>query len=352
MPPQRSPVASFSAWLRALLGVSALVLTLPGAEPQEPTFNAGLLLIAGTWAAGENIPLGGFDPLREDGAKARVGDTVVAVVSMQERQKPLRQWILTIESVELTPEERALKSPPGETMHTISGLKVRFESERQALALRLAGPFYGDERAAKLMVDKRSRALVKADFLGLGLDRTAQFLIRLRSSKLNYGISNNPFPPERVAKGKAEVEAAGLTPKDEEATAGFPLAMMAFFDVAQRTPGLDDLLFEMISKSSVVWSMVKSGGKLSPSFEASAKGAAEIALQRWEPPVPGYLLPVQVTLNKKPLLNCVFTVTAPRPPLVTSAGVLKLVVGSTAYPDKVLAIEVLSAKHGAAADKN
>lgn len=276
---------------------------------------------------------------------------MVGLVSLVEA-KATRQWLLIVTTVEMTAEEEAMKPPPPQTYYTSSGVTARFESRRQALALRLVGPFFGDARdVKKAPPDNRSRSLVKADFLALGLHRTAQAFGRMKSganSLTDYGISDGPYSAERIASTSLKVRALGMTAEEEQALAGFPPALMSFFDIMQKTPGLRDIVFEMLNKMSLFGSVVSRGGRVDPGFSSTTEGLEALDLSSWSPKLTGgYRLPVLVTLNGKPALTCFLTVTAPEPPLLVSAGVLELAAAPPGpTPAKRLYIRVVATRRG------
>ncbi|MES2693184.1 MAG: hypothetical protein V4773_06900 [Verrucomicrobiota bacterium] len=318
------------------------------AEPPSAVASATPLPAVVALAAREKIPLEGIDAVPAERTTARVGDSIVSLVTMVEGNKISRQWVLQVTAVEMTAEEQAMKPPGVETMYASTGAVSRFESTRQALALRLIGPFASDAKpGAKAPPDNRARTLIKADFLALGMDRMAAALMKLGSANLNYGMSNNPFPPARVAEDKPVAEALGLSAADEQAFAGFMPAMMSFFDVVQKTPGLREILFEMVNKVSLGWTVISSGGNLDPSFNADAEDVKVEDIRPWSLPVAdGYRLPVKVSLNRKPALTCTFIVTTPKPPLLACAGVLELVVEQAEKKQRQLFIRVLAARNG------
>jgi xanthosine utilization system XapX-like protein len=55
---------------------------------------------------------------------------------------------------------------------------------------------------------------------------------------------------------------------------------------------------------------------------------------------------LHVALNKKRVLESELWVTSPRPPLLNSAGILGMVVRSTAYKDKLLIMRIIAAQPG------
>ena len=118
---------------------------------------------------------------------------------------------------------------------------------------------------------------------------------------------------------------------------------MAFFDEAQSTPGIRDIMMELFDKSSLAWSLLVHGGRLVPSFHFDANGIKELSPRSPDGKNPGiYLFPLVVSVNEKPALQCQFVVTEPRSPLLASAGIVIAAVNSAAVPDRALAFRVLT----------
>jgi hypothetical protein len=341
--------------LGRFLGLAAIVtagLRAGQSGPQESfPFLAPLPAIA-SYAAREKIPIEGIDP-PVDAPRNQVGDSVVALVTLSDRGH-FRQWLLRVNMVELTADERHMPPPSPEVFHTSTGSKFQFETARVALSLKLVGPVRDDQRAdgGKRPAEKQARALVSAGFLRLGFDRAAAALMRVQAAEesgrpFNFGIAGTPFPPDAVAKNKVVADAMGLTPEEEQAFAGVPPALFAFFDVVQKTPGLREILFEMLDKPSLAWTALTHRGKLNPSIESSGAATSAVDTKKWGENLPaGYRLPISIMLNRKPALACKFIVTTPQAPLLASAGIIGLLVETPGNSERQLAIRLVAAKAG------
>jgi hypothetical protein len=280
------------------------------------------------------------------------GDAVVALVTLFQKNR-YRQWLLRITTLELTADE-GQRQARSRVMHTSTGTTVRFDGRLLALDLRLIGPFRSDVKpgAKEKVLEKQTRTLVNAELLGVGLDRAAAASLRLLSmdeadgtKKFDFQVSSRPFSAEMTAASRAQAAAADLTPEDERALAGLPLALLAFFGVAQKAPGLKEVLGEMLDKASLAWSALTHGGNLDPSFHVDSKHISVIDTAPWGTNLPvSYRLPVMVTLNAKPALDCQLVVTPPRPPLLASAGILGLVATPPEEKDRLLVIRLLAAR--------
>ena len=310
-------------------------------------------------AAAEGIPLTGIDaPADAADAQARAGDTLTVLITLEEPGRT-RQWLASLCVAELTEEERARPAPAPLVMHSSTGAMHLFRGAPVALELVTHGPFEQrtDGRNRAPGAARRARTLVNAEHLALGLDRPCRAALRLaevnrgrpESERGGIGLSTQPFPAEQVAAARATAEAAGVTVDDERAFAGLMPALAGFFSVAESTPGLREIMFEIVEKPSA-WSLLKRGGRVEPFFSLN--------LEHVTVPPPRadgrevYQLPVGLALNDRPALACTFEVTAPLPPLLTSAGIVTLTatppVAEGETPPKRLVVQVAAARRAPA----
>jgi hypothetical protein len=342
----------------------ALISIVHGAEP--PVIDPGSIVplpAVVSFAETNNISLTGLN-LAPSGAKHRVGDTVAALVSLHDGGRQ-RQWLVRLTVVDPSEKERQkmerdAKTPPPEFFSTL-GTRISLDSTQAILELRIVGPFHADESSpSKRPTDKRVRTPMAVGFLGLGLDRFALGVTALRSAaaasggatpKLEYDLALKPFPAETVRTQRKIADALGFTPDLELGVVRGPVALIEFFSVVQNTPGLQEILAEMLDKASLGWSFLSSLGKLKPDITPDLSGLGMIVeTGAWGPALQAiYRCPLHVTLNKKPVLESELWVTSPRSPILNSAGILGMLVRSTAYKDKVLIMRILAAQPGARA---
>lgn len=338
-------------WVAFVGGIAAIACAAGPAPIGEKMFVAPLPAIV-RHAAQATIPLDGiaYAATPSNGAS---GDTVVALVSLSEGDR-VRQWLLQLTIVPLTPEENNLPPEQAQTWHTSIGSKITFEGARTAVALRLIGPARGSDRPGteKALVDKTARALVPAGFLRLGFDRAAGTLLRLdtvsgKDEGLNLGISNGPFAAEVIARDKPIAERLGVTAEDERAVVGLVPALFAFFDVVIKTPGLKEIFFEMLDKLSLGWSVLTHGGNMQPTFGFNSEDIAVMDTSRWAANLPpAYDLMIPLALNGKPAVTCRFMATRPDPPLLVSAGIIGLHVKNPRDARRELVIRLVAARPG------
>lgn len=261
------------------------------------------------------------------------GDVVTALVSLTDGAQ-LQQWLVALEVVEATAKEKQDKNPPM-VFHRSSGHVLRFDSERAALAIRTFGPLAGDKAGGKPPAVKQSRAVVDADFLMLGLHRAPAMSERMRKARdavpgRPHGevqIGPQPYPPEVVAQARKNREIDGVTEADERGLIGSFLAVVQFFQIASRTPGLQDVVMSVIDIPW--WSIIRRGGKMpGVNFDILPDQRA-IDETPWGLPKGSgmWAFPFGLRLNGEPALLCQLAVVEPRPPLLPAAGIVGLAAG-------------------------
>ena len=131
---------------------------------------------------------------------------------------------------------------------------------------------------------------------------------------------------------------------------GFFPALAAFLQGIQDTPGLREILWDLIEKPSV-WSIVKNRGRVDLTMNFDGKGVAALERPSWVPAGSAlYHLSPTLALNNQPALHCWLFVTAPRPPLLTTAGIVGIVASPPSSNDKRLDIRILAAHRAASTE--
>lgn len=306
-------------WLAGWLAASAAAFAF--AEEHPPVAVQGfvpLLPAVTAYAAAQKIPLEQIDLAADRATEPKPGDTVTALVTLYEGERH-RQWLVQLTAAKLTSAEQKeiekAKSKLTIEMFTSVGTAIRINSAPYPIEARTIGPFASDQPAAPAKpfkpAEKRARALVIGGFLGLGLDRFCTGGQRLRraaeqsdgaAQKLDWQSGLKPFPADIIAKNQPLAAAVGFTPEDERSIFAGPLALRAFFNVSQKTPGLRDILLELLDKSSLAWSMLTHNGDLKPGFKPDyAKIGAPVDLKAWSPGLaPAYRFPLLILLNESP----------------------------------------------------
>ena len=311
------------------------------------------------FALAHEIPLQGIHVGGESEAP-RAGDLAVLLVTLSEGQAH-RQWLVTLTTEDLSEADREKKPPKDTVVYTITGQTLRYPSEWSAVAIRIAGP-YGDQPQDGIEsgpVDKRSRTLVRAAFLGLGFDRWCSLVLRTfptveggkrlapggiePSQVLSWGA--RPFGDDEIREAKRLAAEVGVTPEQERFVAGSTPALNGFLHVAAKTPGSADIMLE-IMKIPSLWSIVRRG--LDFRIKLQSAELSRLEPERWNLPAPVYRMPLKLLIGGEDALDCSLSVTDPRPPLRTCAGILEI---SASSPQKIgirVAIRVIATRRGPA----
>src|SRR4051812_40470088 len=148
------------------------------------------------------IPIEGIDlPSMAD--VLNPGDSVTASITVFEKRGK-SQWLLYVEAVEPTAEEKARKPLPSTTWYVGAGDKVTFAGSEAPISLRLLGPFSDGAGKPPKAQDQKARITLNPGFLGIGLDEAAGAFHRMRQNKLhgNFPVRGRPFTEAEVAAGK------------------------------------------------------------------------------------------------------------------------------------------------------
>ncbi|MFT3870284.1 MAG: hypothetical protein QM715_17690 [Nibricoccus sp.] len=262
------------------------------------------------------------------------GDTITAIVTLTESNSAT-QWIVQLKAVDLTAKEKQAPALSQWRLYTTTGREFDFAGKLAALEIRMIGPAKSnaptDEKAAQGAKDRKVRIQVNSEYLRLGFDRACKAWLRVQQLKAhdalflkeNHGWACNSrkFTAEELVKGKRDGELMGLTETEERAMAGTLPALVAFFGIALQTSELRDVLREVAEIPW--WQLVKHGGEpqinmmFLPQF---GQGWPQV----WRLPAGegAWYFPVIFNLFDKPAVACRLAVTEPKPPLLTSAGII------------------------------
>jgi hypothetical protein len=343
----------------ALGAVGARAAEVAPAKPFVPEFEFAAPLGVVTSAATKNgVILEGIDRAVELGSGLKSGDQITALVSLV-KDKALTQWLVEASCDELNATERAKPPLRTATLYTNTGTEVFFGGTRCALVVRVIGPFErtsGGREENKNSTEQRARVLVNADYLGLGLNRACEAVFAVNAAKQKdpglapfpWTLRPKPFPAEEAAAGRKLALALGLTPERERAQAGAVPALLEFFHIISRTPGLQDILKGVMDVPW--WTVIKRGGDvpigLMPQFRYTEEVPAGSSL------VPGeagqaYTVPFVLSIGGKPALVGKLAVIDPRRPLLACAGILGVAACAPDGKGPRVMLQVVSARLGA-----
>lgn len=276
-------------------------------------------------AAGQHVPLT-LAPEAGTGS-ARVGDEVAALVSLREGSR-LRHWLIHLRIAEPTAREIAAHPTRTQTMTATSGRTYTFATGGGiAVDILTLGPLEAGK--ARAPGAKRARTIVSPDLLAIGLDQSCRAMLQLAADHKTDAAGSRP-----------------LSEPEERAVLGFFPALMTFFQTVEKTPGLRDIMWDLIEKPSV-WSFIKRRG-FDLGLQLGDNSIAPAALPGWSGPAqPQYRMSFELKFNGVPSVECSLFVTQPAPPLLTTAGIIGIVAQPPGKPEKQLDIRVVGSRRAA-----
>ena len=328
------------------------------AKPFVPEFEFPAPLPAVTAAAAQyGVALAGIDPVVEGAGGLKPGDQVTALVSLF-NGNDLAQWVVEVSDVELNDQEK--QQPPLRTFtfYTNTGTEIFLSATRAVLAVRVLGPFErtsGERDGVRKATVQRARVMVNTDFLSLGLDRACELVLAVNAAKqkdptlasINWSLRSKPFPAAETEAASKAATALGLTPERERALAGANPALLEFFHLIGKTPGLQDILKGVIDVPW--WTVIKQGGKtpiaLTPQFRLTEEllaGAPLLLGNRGH----GFTVPFVLFIGGKSALVGKLVVVNPQRPLLASAGILGVAACAPNGEGPQVMLQVVSARLG------
>lgn len=283
--------------------------------------------------------------------ESQAGDALTFLVSLRDGET-LKQWILVAETADLTEKEAQL--PPLKGFHAFSstGLEVNLGGRRTAIAMTLIGPVtkrQADQGAVNPEV-KRRRLLVNADYLRLGFDAACESALVLRAAgaespggaaRFQPRLATKPFP-EETAKANAPLALqVGFTPERERAYYGMVPVLLEFVNLIVKTPGLQDILKEVIDVSW--WSVLSSGGKAKPHIQVIGRLVQKFDLGA-ETTLQQYGFPFVLEVNDKPAMASILIVCEPWAPMATTGGVIGIQAGRPFDKEPQLTVRLIATR--------
>ena len=322
----------------------------------EFEFPAPLPVVA-TAAASGGMALAGIDATVATAGGLSPGDQVTALVSLL-KGKVLTQWVVEVSCAEMNDQEK--QKPPLRTFtfYTNTGTEIFLSATRAVLAVRILGPFEranGERDGGRNASEQHARAMVNADFLSLGLNRACESVMAVNEAKqkdptlgsLNWTMRMKPFSPAETEAGRKVADTLGLTPERERALAGANPALLEFFHLIRRTPGLQDILKGVMDVPW--WTVIKQGGNvpiaLTPQFRLTEKLPAATPLLAGTPGN-AYTVPFVLFIGGKSALVGKLAVVDPQRPLLACAGILGVAACAPDGEGPRVMLQVVSAKLG------
>lgn len=348
--------SGFSRWAGRALVLTMLTgsslaaeikpITLPRFPYPEPlpalvaaAVREGITINAHEWSAGPRPPA--------------TGDSVTFLVSLREGRE-LKQWVLVAEMADLNEQEAKLPPLAGYHRHSATGTEVKFAGRRAAIKLALLGPVtqVQADRGPVSPEVKRRRLLVNAEYLGLGLNSACEAILALRvenakrapGDRFDTKLGRKPFPLEVTKANRALADEVGFTLERERGFFGSVPALMEFLNLIVKTPGLQDILKEVMDVSW--WSLLASAGKTNIRLQYLPANVEK--LDSFGGGLAQHAFPFALMLNEKPAMACVLVVTDPVAPVGTTAGVIGIQAGRPYAPEPQLTVRLVGSRSPAA----
>jgi hypothetical protein len=284
--------------------------------------------------------------------KASPGDTLCALVSLStfDGRLKARQWLIRLRLATFVGTGAARDA----RYYTNAGDLFVFHSAVTAMDLETLGPILADTRADSRVERRQQRIEVNTDFLTLNLNRTASVVYRLHEqAEKSPGLKDDlsargfAFPSGESAANRSKMEALGVSQDDRRSFTGSLPALMQFLDIVRSTPGLQEILLEVLDKPSVI-DVFRHGGRADIDFNFVGGGPSPGREMFWKDARERDLggLAFELSVFGKPALDVALFVTAPVPPLEVGAGILAVLAWSPSKPDKVVVVRILSSLPG------
>lgn len=265
---------------------------------------------------------------------AQAGDALTFLVSLRDGDD-LKQWVLFAQTADLTDKEAALPPLKGFHAYTSTGTEIDLGGHRAAIEMTLVGPVTNRQvqQGSVNPEIKRRRLLVNADYLGLGFDGACESMLAIRAAaatqpagaaKFKPLLASKPYPEAVVSRDRTLALAMGFTPERERAFHGSVPVLLEFLNLVVKTPGLQDILREVIDVSW--WSLLANGGKTKPHIRVIGAGVQTL-VQAGPQNFPQYAFPFVLELNQKPAMSSILVVAPPIAPLATTGGVVGIQAG-------------------------
>jgi hypothetical protein len=326
----------------ALACVSALAATGSGADdarsakrPPLPEFRTlGLAPEIRAAMVEFGIPVESGPTSSEEGKGDLAGDWVVLLGTLTDEEK-ISRWVIQL---------RTVPTPDGAPAEPVSLVRYSSTGNQETLSRRKAAI---EVTVLRPLAKRKTTNVVLAneDALNAGLWGFVSSQLKLKANPdLGRGhapeFADAPFPKARVDSERAAALALGLTPDEEWARELTLPALNEFLSLILSTP---ELVTMMARVTEIPLLAVMGGAR-----------EATIATLPFESTIPtsrlgmkgedtAYVLPLMVSLGKKPVLLCQLVLVPPHPPLHVGAGLVGLAAGHPDGKGPLLTIEFVAA---------
>lgn len=311
-------------------------------EKLRPVAPCGAAVAA---AEARKIPLNKVDAAA-DGESLNPGDSITGLITLWEKGKGRKQWVVYSEIVKPDPKDNGAKPAKPMVFYTTLGNKLEFKSSPVTVNVRTIGPFVDGGNKQPKVEEESARFPLDKGYLSLGLDRAVAAALKFKENKehTSFSFGPKPFSDAEIAKGKKLAAEAQITSDDERALCGSCPALLSYFDFAQNTPGLQDVCLKVIDLPSV-WSMIRHVGVTANlTFQTEKFRPADPFAWESAAKAPVYYFPMLLELNSQPALRLTLIVTSPKSPLLECGGIVGMLAEKPGEKETYLTFRVISAR--------
>lgn len=303
------------------------------------------------FAKTNDISLSGIGPMTA--TNVQPGDSLTALITLHQKRNRLTQWLVYFEVVAAS-NQPSSKPPKPTVIYDSMGDKYEYSPAPVEFRIRTIGPYvnFASMWGAPVPKDDSGRASVNGTFLALGMDKSMAALYRIEGEVQKTGATNvnlqtwgRPPPAALVKRNQKRAELLHITTQEKSALATAGPTLNSYFEAVGETPGLDGIMWKVISLPSV-WSIVKHRG-ITGGVDFQVQNLRKVPLPSgWNLPGhdPIYALPLTVMLNEKPALDVTLLITRPVPSLMDCGGIVGFVAQNPDDDQDYMNLRVISAR--------
>jgi hypothetical protein len=265
---------------------------------------------------------------------ALAGDLMVFLATLTDAEK-ISRWVIQLRAVQAADAAQQERNPV--EMYSSTGNKWVLSRVKSPIEVTVLRPLAMRKTTHLLLSDEDARNA------GLwGVVSTNLKLKDLSFNKTAYRpeFSHTPYSDERIESERTSALILGITPGEElSRQMGLP-ALGEFLSLIVSTPELFQMMARVVDISYFSALKGMSGAiKIETLPYESTVSAQQLGVAGADK---AYVLPLTVSLGKKPIMLCQLALVQPRPPFQVSAGLVALAAGHPDGKGPVLTIELVS----------
>ena len=299
-------------------------------------------------ATSAGIPLDGILPAASTNSLSP-GDSLTAVITLHQDGDRRTEWLVYFQIMAVTNSPLAKPAKPV-VFYNAEGDRFEFARSPVRFHIRTMGPyvesdsFWGKPKAK----DESASVSVNGAWLSLGLEKGAAALYRINLAHgTNFDFWAEEQSPSDAEKKKNQKLAATfqVSPEEKRALAGWAPTMISYFTAVGETPGLDTVLWKVVSLPSM-WSIVRHVG-VRANIGIDPEQVKPLVLPAsWTVPEDSrvFTLPLTVELNEHLALSATLFVTDPHPSLLACGGIVGFLARNPNDEQNYMTLRVISTR--------